>query len=242
MSCWRYDLQSEFVPYLEGELSPRRVTRLERHLVGCESCRAMMTRLRSGLKSARQLQPLKPGGTHRPQEWQTLMADLDGHDAGGHGLARLWESWLDALTTPRAVQLLTALVLVLLALLVVTNRSVLFGERSDPPVRLSAMDFIDFHHLRIPDFKTNTKPHIATEGYVRDVYADEEEGTLHFKLVEGRQGSEPFVVCEIINPYEMTAPREGSRVRVYGVSRFDAQNDRKWHEVNPVLNIDILKD
>jgi len=242
MSCWRYDLRRKFVPYLEGELPPHREKRLEKHLAGCGKCRAVMVRLRSGHQLARQLPPLETDGIHRPPDWETMMAGLDSTAARPNKLARVWESWLDALTTPRAVQVLTALVLVLSVLLVVSNRRALFGERSGAASKLNALDFSDFHHLSIPDHKSNTKPHVATEGYVREVYADDEEGTLHFKLVEGPQGSEPFIMCEIINPFKVAAPREGSRVRVYGVSRYDAQIDRKWHEVNPVLNIDVLKD
>ena len=40
---------------------------------------------------------------------------------------------------------------------------------------------------------------------------------------------------------EIPVPAEGSRVRVYGVARFDAQAGRGWHEVNPVLDIAVLK-
>jgi hypothetical protein len=139
------------------------------------------------------------------------------------------------------VQGLTVLVLVLLTLLVVSNRRVLFGERESATVKWSAMDFSNFHPLSIPELATNTRPHIATEGYVRDLHMDKEEGTVHFKLVEIPQGSRPFVVCEIISPTGMSLPREGSRVRVYGVARYDAQPGREWHEVNPVLNIAVLK-
>ena len=171
-----------------------------------------------------------------------MMADFGKMATGRRKWVRVWESWLDALTTPRMAQVLMVLVLVQLALLVVSNRRVLFGERNNITAKSSGMDFSDYHHLSIPELKSNTKPHVTTEGYVRDVYADEEEGTLHFKLVEIPQGSEPFVVCEILKPIEMTVPREGSRVRVYGVSRYDGQTNRKWYEVNPVLNIAILKD
>lgn len=39
----------------------------------------------------------------------------------------------------------------------------------------------------------------------------------------------------------MAIPREGSRVRVYGMARYDSQPGRGWHEVNPVMKIDVLK-
>ncbi len=170
-----------------------------------------------------------------------MMADMGEIVTGRHRWARLWENWLYALTTPRVVQGLTALVLVLSALLVVSNRRVLFGERESVTVKRSAMDFSNFRPLSIPEIRLNTQPHISTEGYVRDLHVDKEEGTVHFKLVEIPQGSGPFVVCEIISPIGISLPREGSRVRVYGVARYDAQPGREWHEVNPVLNIAVLK-
>jgi len=242
MSCWRKYLRRKFVPYLEGELSPQEAKRLEKHLVGCEKCRALIVRLRAGHQWAQHLHPLKADDIHRLPELETMMMDIGQAATGRTKLARVWEICLDVLATPRAVQVLTVLVLVQLALLVVSNRRIFFGERDGVTAKPSALSFSAYHHLSISELKLNTKPHVATEGYVRDVYADEEEGTLHFKLVEGPYGSEPFIVCEIINPLEMTAPREGSRVRVYGVSRYDAQINRKWHEVNPVLNIAVLKD
>lgn len=241
MSCWRFYLRRKFVPYIEGELQPREVKRLEKHLLDCEWCRAMFVRLREGHQLAQQLRHLSPDGAHRAPEFEGIKANVGEIVAKHHRLARVGENWLYTLTTPRVVLVLTILVLVQLAFLVVSNRRVLFGGRNSVTVKSSALDFNDFHPLSIPEFKSNTRPHIATEGYVRDIHVDKEERTLHFKLVEMPHGSGPFVVCEVISPTGMTLPREGSRVRVYGVARYDAQPGRKWHEVNPVLNIAVLK-
>lgn len=241
MSCWRFYLRRKFVPYLEGELPPREAKRLEKHMLDCEWCRAMFVRLQAGHKLAQQLRHLGPDGAHRAPEFEAMTADVGKIVIGRHRWARVWENWLYTLTTPRVVLVLTVLVLVQSALLVVSNRRVLFGERTSVTVKPSALDFSDFHPLSIPEFQSNTQPHIATEGYVRDVHVDEEERTLHFKLMEIPQGPGPFVVCEIMSPIGMTLPREGNRVRVYGVARYDAQPGRNWHEVNPVLNIAILK-
>jgi hypothetical protein len=241
MSCWRFYLRRKFVPYLEGSLPPPEAKRLEKHILDCDRCRAMLARLRTGHRLAQQLRQFKPEGAQGAPEFEAMMADMGEIVIGRHSWARLWENWLYSLTTPRTVQGLTALVLVLSALLVVSNRRVLFGERGSAAVKRSAMDFSNFHPLSIPELATNTRPHIATEGYVRDVHIDKEEGTVHFKLVEIPQGSGPFVVCEIISPIGMSLPPEGSRVRVYGVARYDAQPGREWHEVNPVLNIAVLK-
>jgi hypothetical protein len=241
MSCWRFYLRRKFVPYLEGELPPREAKRLEKHMLDCEWCRAMFARLQAGHQLVQQLRHLGPDGLHRAPEFEAMVADVGKIVIGRHRWARVWENWLYTLTTSRVALVLAVLVLVQLALLVVSNRRVLFGEGKSVTVKPSALDFSDFHLLSIPEFQSNTQPHIATEGYVHDVHVDKEERTLHFKLVEIPQGSGPFVVCEIMSPIGMTLPREGNRVRVYGVARYDAQPGRNWHEVNPVLNIAFLK-
>lgn len=241
MRCWRFKLRRKFMPYLEGSLRPDETKRLERHLADCESCRAMFMGLRAGHKVAQQLPHLSLEAAQRSPEFEAMMDDMGEKAMARQTWVRAWENWLYALATPRVVQGLMALVLALLALLVVSNRRALFGEPNGVTVKSSALDFSGFHPLSIPDLPTNTRPHIATEGYVRDVRIDKEEGTLHFKLAEMPQGAGPFVVCEILSPISMSLPREGSRVRVYGVARYDAQPGREWHEVNPVLNIAVLK-
>jgi hypothetical protein len=241
MNCWRFYLRRKFVPYLEGALPPPEAKRVDTHLQTCEKCRTMFVRLRAGHQLARQLRPLIPDADRRPPAFETMMADADELARGRSRLAWAWETWLDALTTPRMAMSLAVLVLVLAALLVVSNRRILFGERNGVSAKLTALDFSRFRSLSIPEFPSNTTPHIATEGYVRDVRVDSEEKTLHFKLAEIPQGPGPFVVCEIMSPNGMAVPREGSRVRVYGVARFDAQTGRQWQEVNPVLNIAVLK-
>lgn len=241
MNCWRFYLRRKFVPYLEGELPPPEAERLETHLRDCEKCRTMFVQLRAGHQLARQLRPIPPDSAHRPPEFETMMADADETTLRRSKLARVLESGLDTLTTPRVALALAVLVVVLSALLAVSNRRILFGERNGVSAKLTALDFSRFRSLSIPELQSNTLPHIATEGYVRDVRVDSEEKTLHFKLAEIPQGPGPFVVCEIIGPSGIAVPREGSRVRVYGVARYDAQTGRKWNEVNPVLNIAVLK-
>ena len=241
MNCWRYYLRRKFVPYLDGEIPPPEAKRLETHLRDCEKCRTMFVRLRVGHRLARQLRPLPSDGDHHPPEFETMLAEADETALERSRLARAWDHGLDALTTPRVALALAVLVLVLSALLAVSNRRIRFGERNGVSAKLAALDFSRFRSLSIPELQSNTLPHIATEGYVRDVRVDSEEKTLHFKLAEIPQGPGPFVVCEIMSPYGMAVPREGSRVRVYGVARYDAQTGRQWHEVNPVLNIAVLK-
>lgn len=239
MACWRFDLRRKFIPALEGELSPEEAKRLEKHLLGCRRCRDFFFRIRAGHRSAEVIRPPDRGRDLRPEVFEEIQTEMRKNTARPFRWAR--ESWLCALATPRMVQALVGLVFILTVLLVFSNRKALFGEQSPEQMNLIAIDARDFPLLRIPEIGANTRPRIAAEGYVRDVRIDREEGTLHFKLTEAPRGAGPFVVCEILSPFGIARPLEGSRVRVYGVARYDAQPGREWHEVNPVLNIDVLK-
>lgn len=102
-----------------------------------------------------------------------------------------------------------------------------------------SFDEKEYHEVSISNISSNTKPHVVAEGYVTEVRIDK-DGDLTFRLVEDLQQREPFIVCEIIEPIRLEAPSVGSRVRVYGVSRYDDQEDHRWHEVHPVLNIETV--
>jgi hypothetical protein len=99
----------------------------------------------------------------------------------------------------------------------------------------------EFKPVPITRMANTTEPHIVTEGYITEAKVEEDDGDRVFKLVEKPNSSGPFVICEVIEPLEMPIPPVGSRVRVYGVTRFDGQSDHNWHEVHPVLNIEVLK-
>jgi hypothetical protein len=240
MNCFRFSLRKKFIPYLEGQLSPREEERLKTHLLNCERCRGLFVRLRTGHQFAKHLSRPSAESATRPPEFESIMADL-ADATSWRRRTRVWESWHDVLTSPRAVRVLTVLVLVQLALLVVTNWKVLFAERHRAAFQAGAFDFSNFQPLQISDIERNTYPRIATEGYVRDVHVDPEERTVHFKLVDIPKGSGTYVTCEIMSLMGVPVPREGSRVRVYGITRYDAQANRNWQEVNPVLSIAVLK-
>jgi hypothetical protein len=211
---------------------------VEKHLLNCELCRAALLRLRAGHRMAQELRQIRPD-RERPQ-FETLMAGAGGTGFGHRARSLVFETWLDRLATPRVVEVLAVLVMVQAALLLSSNRGFLLGARNGVAFKPSDLKLTEFRQLSIPQLKSNTQPHISTDGYVRDLRTDDEEGTVQFKLVERRGGSAPFVVCEIISA-QIDAPREGSHVRVYGVARYDAQTGRKWNEINPVLNIATLK-
>lgn len=228
------------VPYLEGQLSAHDTKRLEKHLLDCEGCRGLLVRLRAGHRLAQRLRALAAEGGPSP-DFERELGALKRLTASSLTRPASWRDRIEKLATPRMVTALAALVVVQLGLLVVSNRGILLGERSHITVKTGTLDFSEFRQLSIPDLKFNTQPHVSTEGYVKDVHTDPEEGTVAFKLVETPEAAGSFVVCEIMSPIQMAAPREGSHVRVYGVARYDAQSDRKWYEVNPVLDIASLK-
>ncbi len=95
--------------------------------------------------------------------------------------------------------------------------------------------------VNIADIEQNRKPHVMTEGYVSEVHVNDEDGDLSFKLVDELGQPGPFIICEIIDPIKLAPPSVGSRVRVYGVSRYDGQADHNWYEVHPVLNIEVVR-
>jgi len=239
MSCWRFGLRRKLLSYVEGRLEARHVARLERHLLDCEECREFLVRLRTGHILAQRLACVSPINGNLPE-----FLDLTRPDRVTSRALRQFRTgwgWSDRLATPRVVTALAALVVLQTAMLVVSNRGVVFGARTNVSARPHPLDLSQFRRLKISELRFNNRPHVATDGYVEDVHADYEEGTVAFKLVESRGASEPFVVCEIVGPIQMAAPQQGTHVRVYGVARYDAQSDRRWYEVNPVFDIATLK-
>jgi len=241
MSYRCYLLRRKFVPYLEGGLPPREAGRIEEHLAGCRTCGERLTTLRAGHQAGRQFGRLGPDIGHRPPEFEEIWAAIGATLDRRGGPARAGGNLLQTLSTPLAVRVLLALVLAQSVLLVVSNwrtfRPANEVVAQSPDVR----GLRGFTPVRIPEFSANSQFQIVTEGFVQDVYFDEQERTLHIKLVEAPNKPEPFVICEVRNLGDVIIPRQGNRVRVYGTARYDAQPGRGWHEVNPVLTLAVLK-
>lgn len=242
MSCRRKRLKREFIPYLEGRLPGRIAGRVERHIRDCGECRAEIARLRAGDEAARGLRIPDGSAAIRAPGIAEILADPTEPTSGIRGWIRRWEIRFAALTTPRAVLILALFVLVLFVALGLSNRGLLPGRRASAPLPWARAADGDFHPLRVSEVAANTRPRISVEGFVRDIRLDSTERILRFKLTDKPSEAEPFVICEILDPASMVVPREGDRVRVYGVARFDAQSGREWHEVNPVLKITVLKE
>ncbi len=213
----------DFLPALEGGLRPVRARKLERHLAGCRDCRASFDRVRDGHEAGRRLGRLGPPA---PARWPAFEALWPGRPAA----RPVRPAW--AVPAVLAAAGLAAFVLVM--------GGPSFGRRGATaalPDRPSAGGFTP---VAISEFVKDAHSRVVTEGYVHNVYFDEEERTLHIKIAEGPGEPEPFVICEVLDVRGLTIPREGNRVRVYGRARFDAQPGRGWHEVNPVLEIAVL--
>jgi hypothetical protein len=235
-----YFLRRKFLLSLENRIPSATAKRLELHFARCRSCGDLYARIQAGDRIGREFARLGPDLVPPPPEFEAVRAKIIPNPEAADRAVRFRMNPLRALATPLGAGILVVLVLIQTALLVLSNRKTLFPG-IDPGISAGARAYAGFHPLRIPEFPSNTKTNVFTEGFVRQVYYDEEEKTIHLILVERAQNSEPFVICEIRRPGGMTIPREGTRVRVYGTARFDAQPGREWHEVNPVLDVAILK-
>jgi hypothetical protein len=99
-------------------------------------------------------------------------------------------------------------------------------------------DWSSFRALRLADLRTSTDPHVVTEGTIvsREGESDE-KGSRRFRLRDGSAD----VVCEVLEDARVSVPAIGQRVRVYGVSRYDARADHQWYEIHPVLRIETIR-
>jgi hypothetical protein len=240
MSPRCYFLRRKFLLSLENRIPSAEAKRLESHFARCRPCRDLYAKIQAGDRIGREFARLGPDLDPPPPEFEAVRAKIIPNPEAADRAVRFRMNPLRALATPLGAGILVVLVLIQATLLVLSNRKMIFPGK-DPGLSAGARLYAGFHPLHIPDFPSNTKTDVFTEGFVRDVYYDEEEKTIHLKLVEMDQTSEPFVICEIRRPGGMTIPRKGARVRVYGTARFDAQPGREWHEVNPVLEVAVLK-
>ena len=236
MKCWRFDLRRAFSLYLNGELESGAVKRVEDHLLDCGSCRTRLARLRNGHRLAQELPRFTP--QHDP--WTAVEAAIEAREPMRPQTDPSAARWRELVLKPGFAFAVIGVVALIAAVLVASGRRAPGDERSGTLIA-DALDLSEFHTVNIADIEQNRKPHVMAEGYVSEVRVNDEDGDLSFKLVDdlGRPG--PFLICEIIDPIKMAPPSVGSRVRVYGVSRYDGQADHNWYEVHPVLNIEVVR-
>jgi hypothetical protein len=229
-------LRRLFVPYLEGQVSPARAARLEKHLHGCRACSEFLGVLQAGHEAGRRFGLSGLETAPPPPEYEEIRARCVRPGVRRAGSA---PGILHPALWPRGIvaAVVTGLALCLFAVVErhMPRRAGIVSAASRGRANR------EFTPLRIGDFSSSPGSPIVTEGFVNAVYFDEEENTLHIKLVEAPHAAGPFVICEMTKSRGLAVPAEGSRVRVYGMARFDAQPGRGWNEVNPVTNIDVLK-
>jgi hypothetical protein len=190
---------------------------MEDHLAECVDCRARMTRLMDADKIAGNL----PKQSAPSDSWTVIEKEIGG------------TSVLTRATVSRKSPVLIISIVALLAMIGIGWRVWSAKSNANP----AEFDPKTFQAVPLNNISSNVQPHISTEGYVSEIRLDHEEGELMFKLVDDLQRPNHFVMCEVIGDVKLKVPPIGSRVRVYGVTRYDGQSDRQWYELHPVLNI-----
>jgi hypothetical protein len=229
-------LRRNFSLYLNGELTPQKTRQVEDHLLDCGQCRAQLARIRGGVRFAQSA----PRFTLKRDPWAAIEAAIDKEEARAQ--ARPEPAARQRTLRPSFVIVTIALAILFAGILAASNNREALEKQSRSGVPSDALDLREFHVVSIADIKRTTQPHVVAEGFVSEVLIDDEDGDLRFKLVESLHQSEPFIICEIIEPIKLSPPMVGSRVRVYGVSRYDSKEDHNWYEVHPVLNIEVVRD
>ena len=222
MNCYRFDLHRKYLSYLHGQLPSTASKKTEFHLSKCTDCRDRMERLQSTDALLRDL----PRTTPANDRWPGIQGAFR-QSARFQSYAPLWKR----VAVVAAFGLISGLVGAVTYGKLVVHEGVL-----DANIRPG-----EFKPVSITRMADTTEPHVVTEGYVIESKVERDDGDTVFKLVDRLNSSGPFVICEVIDPLNLPIPPVGSRVRVYGVSRYDARSDHRWHEVHPVLNIEILK-
>lgn len=198
---------------------------MEAHLADCSPCRDRVQRMMSTEKLLRQQLPREqaPGNA-----WKAIVAGIASSSGQRKEEVRPRRFALRGWSIASAAMLVAAVIL--------------FTMANSAAHRHGAFDFDDFRPVPLSKFSTSAEPHVVTEGYVAAVnVVREKDGDLTFKLVDDIHRPTHFVVCEIIPGFRLDAPRAGTRIRVYGVNRFDNKTDHQWFEVHPVLNIEELQ-
>lgn len=234
MQCWRFDLRRKFSGYLNGVLDQNGVKRVEDHLLDCGNCRTRLARMRNGHRLAQEL----PRFTPSHDRWHAIEAAISGAGATSVRNGSPLQRWRGLIAKPGVALTVLGVVALIAALFVASHKSPAREERAGGVLIADALDLSEFHTVAIADIERNRKPHVMAEGYVSEIRFNDEDGDLSFKLVEDLKSPGPFIVCEIIDPIKLAPPKVGSRVRVYGVSRYDGQDNHQWYEVHPVLNIE----
>lgn len=237
MWCFRFDLRKKLMPYVDGRLDSRTVQKIERHLLDCNACRLQVKTLQTGHRLMTGLPVLTP--TRDP--WEAIEAALvaDSTKAEEVALAagsRRWGVHAPGLALAGVLSLALAVTGIWLIRTDTAQK-----RESESFNQKEVLDLKRFQPVSVTNIKDQTEPHIVAEGVVTAMELEEKDGDFTFKLIEDASRPDLFIVCEIIEPIRLVPPKIGSRVKVYGVRRFDDKSNHQWFEVHPVLNIEQVK-
>jgi hypothetical protein len=223
MVCYRFDLHRKYLPYMHGLLSPASRNRIDRHLKKCDECGRRLQRLKETEGFLSQL----PSFSAPNNLWPAIQAEVQTLIGKNNQSQFPW----------RRVAIIAVFGLISAVVGAVTYAKVI--EREIPSLDAGS-EKKEYVQVPIRSLNSNTEPHVTTVGYVREVRLDP-DGDMVIKLVEDLRHSNPFVICEVLDAHSLPTPQIGSRVRVYGVSRFDNKADHMWQEVHPVFDIKVVK-
>jgi len=220
--CWQIHLKRKMAAYVHGCLPPDSVAKIEDHLTECDACRKSLARMMEADRLLKQL----PEVRSTVDSWQSIERAI-----GGREVTR---------EIPHSRTHLIAASFALVAILGFALLWAVFQNDGAPAGRTLVFDRDDYQQISLADFRNSAEPHVVTEGYVSSLQVNHEDGDLMFRLVDNLVNPNHFVVCEIIAPLNLKPPAAGSRIRVYGVSRYDGKPDHQWFEVHPVLGIESV--
>ncbi len=218
MACLRIDLHRLYPLYLDGAASPSITRRIEKHLLDCSGCRARLVRMRDAKKLLGELPPVAA----MPFERLDLRPRAR--------VARV-SFGVPAIVRHFAADALVATALFFGFTLLYTHTA---SARNRP------FDSSSFRALAIRAVTDTHDPHVIVQGIVtEDAVNEDDEGSHRFRLTDPNDRN-AFVICEILDGDTLRAPKLGSRVRVWGVSRYDSSPDHQWSEIHPVLRVEVL--
>lgn len=95
-----------------------------------------------------------------------------------------------------------------------------------------------YHDVGLLDFIANgsTKTKVAVEGIV-DKVTHEPDGDYHI-IIRPPYLPFPVLVTEAIPEITMPLPKEGDRIKIWGITRFDEPHN--WWELHPVIGWEKL--
>jgi anti-sigma factor RsiW len=218
MPCLRFDLHRLLPLYLDGAASSRVAARIERHLLDCSACRARLVRMRETKRFLGELPPLGAPSFER------MMA---------HAPERATRF---SFGVPRVIRHFAADALV--ASVLFATFTLFYTHAAS--ARNRAFDFSSFRALSVRQIAATDDPHVIVQGVVSQIAGDTDEGSHRFRLTDPHDAN-AFVVCEILDGDPMSTPKPGSRVRVWGVSRYDPSPNHRWFEIHPVLRAEVLR-